>query len=85
MTNFFNEEERAIALERANRDATRDVGFTVNKTHIVSAFKDWRVSTSTHLLLSVAEGTLVFRFISAGSYTSAPTVHLPLSPRSCLQ
>ncbi|ETW78109.1 major facilitator superfamily [Heterobasidion irregulare TC 32-1] len=43
MTNFFNEEERAIALERANRDATRDVGFIVNKTHIVSAFKDWRI------------------------------------------
>ncbi|THH14409.1 hypothetical protein EW146_g5918 [Bondarzewia mesenterica] len=43
MTNFFNEEERALAVKRANQDMTADVGYTVNKSHITSAFKDWRI------------------------------------------
>lgn len=42
-TKFFTEEERKIALARANRDTSGDVGYHVNKSHIADAFKDWRV------------------------------------------
>ncbi|KAA1472445.1 MFS general substrate transporter [Dentipellis sp. KUC8613] len=43
MTNFFNEDERKLAVQRANRDISGDIGYTVNKAHIIDAFKDWRV------------------------------------------
>ena len=43
-TSFLNEAERELQLERINRGITADVGRTVNKAHIVAAFKDWRVS-----------------------------------------
>ncbi|KAI9457576.1 MFS general substrate transporter [Lactarius psammicola] len=42
-TSFFTEEERMIALGRANRDISADIGYHVNKSHIVDAFKDWRI------------------------------------------
>ncbi|KAF8259991.1 MFS general substrate transporter [Lactarius quietus] len=42
-TSFFTEEERKIALARANRDSSADKGYHVNKSHIVDAFKDWRI------------------------------------------
>jgi len=42
-TKFFTEEERKIALARANRDTSGDLGYHVNKSHIANAFKDWRV------------------------------------------
>ena len=42
-TSFLNEAERKIQLARMNRGITADVGRTVNKAHIVAAFKDWRV------------------------------------------
>ncbi|KAI0266526.1 MFS general substrate transporter [Gloeopeniophorella convolvens] len=42
-TTFFSEEERKIALNRANRDTSGDVGYVVNKDHITDAFKDWKV------------------------------------------
>ncbi|KAA1474435.1 MFS general substrate transporter [Dentipellis sp. KUC8613] len=42
-TTFFNEDERKLAMQRANRDTSGDVGYTVNKGHIIDAFKDWRI------------------------------------------
>ncbi|KAI0356061.1 MFS general substrate transporter [Trametes cingulata] len=42
-TSIFNEKEREIALERMNRGIKADVGRTVTKSHIVAAFKDWRI------------------------------------------
>jgi MFS family permease len=42
-TPFFNEKERAIALDRANRSTSADIGFTVNISHVWAAFKDWRI------------------------------------------
>jgi len=42
-TSFFTEEERKIALARANRDTSGDIGYHVNKSHIVDAFKDWKI------------------------------------------
>ncbi|KAH9074144.1 MFS general substrate transporter [Lactarius deliciosus] len=43
MTSFFTEEERKLALARANRDTSADIGYHVNKSHIANAFKDWRI------------------------------------------
>lgn len=42
-TSFLTEEEREIALARANRDIRADIGYRINKSHIVDAFKDWRI------------------------------------------
>jgi len=42
-TSFFTEEERKVALARANRDSSADTGYHVNKSHIIDAFKDWRI------------------------------------------
>ena len=42
-TSFLTESERKLQLERMNRGLKADVGRTVNKAHIVAAFKDWRV------------------------------------------
>ncbi|KAI0066926.1 MFS general substrate transporter [Artomyces pyxidatus] len=42
-TRYLTEQERAIALERANRDTSGDIGYVVNKSHIVDALKDWRI------------------------------------------
>ncbi|KAI0760295.1 MFS general substrate transporter [Fomes fomentarius] len=42
-TIIFNEKEREIALERRNRGRKGDIGRMVQKTHIISAFKDWKV------------------------------------------
>ncbi|KAH9061131.1 MFS general substrate transporter [Lactarius vividus] len=42
-TSFFTEEERKIALARANRDTSGDIGYHVNKSHIANAFQDWRI------------------------------------------
>ncbi|KAI0716553.1 MFS general substrate transporter [Earliella scabrosa] len=42
-TTMFNEKEREIALDRANRGVKADVGRVVKKEHILAAFKDWRV------------------------------------------
>ncbi|PCH35272.1 MFS general substrate transporter [Wolfiporia cocos MD-104 SS10] len=42
-TRFLNEEERQLALERANRGLSGDIGRTVNKKHIIAAFEDWRI------------------------------------------
>jgi len=41
-TTFFNEHERAIALDRMNRGTSGDVGAKVEKAHILMAFGDWR-------------------------------------------
>ncbi|KAI0281818.1 MFS general substrate transporter [Russula aff. rugulosa BPL654] len=42
-TDFLTEEERELALARANRDTSGDIGYHVNKSHIADAFKDWRI------------------------------------------
>jgi len=42
-TNFLNEDERKIQLERMNRGLKADVGRTINKQHIWAAFRDWRI------------------------------------------
>ncbi|EJF55809.1 MFS general substrate transporter [Dichomitus squalens LYAD-421 SS1] len=42
-TSMFNEKERELALERANRGLKSDTGRVVNKSHIKAAFKDWRI------------------------------------------
>jgi hypothetical protein len=42
-TSFFNEDERKIALARRSRGTSGDNGFTINKSHILDAFKDWRI------------------------------------------
>ncbi|KAJ7215191.1 major facilitator superfamily domain-containing protein [Mycena rebaudengoi] len=44
-TKFLNEAERAIALDRMNRATSGDIGATVNRAHILLAFRDWRVYT----------------------------------------
>jgi MFS family permease len=42
-TTYLTERERQIAIERMNRDMTGDMGVVVNKAHVLSAFRDWRV------------------------------------------
>lgn len=42
-TTFFNDRERAIAVERMNRGTSADVGVKVEKAHILMAFRDWRI------------------------------------------
>ncbi|PIL23422.1 MFS general substrate transporter [Ganoderma sinense ZZ0214-1] len=42
-TSMFNERERELALERANRGIKADTGRVVNRDHIFAAFKDWRL------------------------------------------
>ncbi|KAI0322911.1 MFS general substrate transporter [Amylostereum chailletii] len=42
-TNYLTQDERKLALERANRHTTGDIGYVVNKSHIANAFKDWRI------------------------------------------
>ncbi|GLB42135.1 putative major facilitator superfamily protein [Lyophyllum shimeji] len=44
-TTFFNERERAIALDRMNRATSGDTGAVVNRAHVRMAFKDWRIYT----------------------------------------
>ncbi|KAF7351332.1 MFS general substrate transporter [Mycena sanguinolenta] len=41
-TTFFNERERAIALDRMNRGTSGDTGAKVQKAHILMALRDWR-------------------------------------------
>ncbi|TFK49127.1 MFS general substrate transporter [Heliocybe sulcata] len=43
MSKIFTPEERILAVERMNRDASGDVGLTLNKKHIVMALRDWRI------------------------------------------
>lgn len=43
-TSFLNETERTLQLERMNRGSMADRGRTLNTKHILSAFRDWRVS-----------------------------------------
>ncbi|KAI9507293.1 MFS general substrate transporter [Russula earlei] len=66
-TIFFTEEEREIALARANRDTSGDIGYHVNKSHIVDAFKDWRIYLA---------GVIFFGANAAGASISAflPTI-----------
>ncbi|KAJ7468015.1 MFS general substrate transporter [Mycena latifolia] len=42
-TTFFNERERAVALDRMNRGTSGDAGAKVEQAHIFMAFKDWRI------------------------------------------
>jgi len=42
-TTFLNEDERKLAIARMNRGTSGDVGFTINKSHIYMALKDWRI------------------------------------------
>lgn len=42
-TTFFNEEERKIALDRRNRGTSGDIGYKIQKRHIVAAFTDWQI------------------------------------------
>ncbi|TFK85656.1 MFS general substrate transporter [Polyporus arcularius HHB13444] len=42
-TTMFNEKEREIAIERMNRGARADVGRVLQREHVKSAFKDWKV------------------------------------------
>ncbi|KAJ7911235.1 MFS general substrate transporter, partial [Mycena leptocephala] len=42
---FFNERERAIALDKMNRGTSGDVGARVDKAHILMAFRDWQCNT----------------------------------------
>jgi len=44
-TTFFNERERAIALDRMNRGTSSDTGAKVEKAHILMACRDWRCYT----------------------------------------
>ncbi|KAF7360229.1 MFS general substrate transporter [Mycena venus] len=41
-TTFFNERERAIALDRMNRGTSGDTGAKVEKAHVLMALRDWR-------------------------------------------
>ncbi|KAI0078355.1 MFS general substrate transporter [Panus rudis PR-1116 ss-1] len=45
-TPFLNEEERKIQLERRSRGLQADFGRVVNKSHVYSAFRDWRIYTA---------------------------------------
>ncbi|KAI0800091.1 MFS general substrate transporter [Fomes fomentarius] len=42
-THIFNDREREIALERRNRGCQGDIGKVIQRAHVVSAFKDWKV------------------------------------------
>ncbi|KAF8182081.1 major facilitator superfamily domain-containing protein [Pholiota molesta] len=42
-TVYLTERERKIAVSRMNRDSSGDNGAVVNKAHIISAFRDWRL------------------------------------------
>ncbi|KAH7913318.1 MFS general substrate transporter [Hygrophoropsis aurantiaca] len=44
-TNFFNDREREVALDRMNRSTSGDVGAVINKKHITAALLDWRIYT----------------------------------------
>jgi len=48
-TNYLTEKERLLEMERMSRSSSSDVGATVNKAHIIAAFKDWRVDIVNHL------------------------------------
>ncbi|KAJ6487803.1 MFS general substrate transporter [Mycena sanguinolenta] len=41
-TTFFNDRERAIALNRMNRGTSGDTGAKIEKAHIFMALRDWR-------------------------------------------
>ena len=43
-TSFLDDTERTLQLERMNRGSRADYGRTLNTKHILSAFRDWRVS-----------------------------------------
>ncbi|KAH9941658.1 MFS general substrate transporter [Epithele typhae] len=66
-THVFNEKEREIALDRGSRGLKADTGRTVNKSHIIAAFQDWRI---------YAAGVLYFGANVALASTSAflPTI-----------
>lgn len=66
-TSFFNERERAIAIDRMNRSTSGDTGATVNKAHIFLALRDWRIYTA---------GVIYFGLNCALASTSAflPTI-----------
>ncbi|KAK7044804.1 MFS general substrate transporter [Favolaschia claudopus] len=44
-TTFFNERERAIALNRRSRGTSGDTGLKVKREHILMALSDWRCYT----------------------------------------
>jgi len=44
-TTFFNDRERAIALNRMNRGTSGDTGAKIEKAHIFMALRDWRCYT----------------------------------------
>ena len=43
-TSFLDGTERTLQLERMNRGSRADYGRTLDTKHILSAFRDWRVS-----------------------------------------
>ena len=43
-TSFLTEAERKLQIERMNRGMKADYGRTLTKAHVLSAFRDWRVS-----------------------------------------
>ncbi|TCD71973.1 hypothetical protein EIP91_000105 [Steccherinum ochraceum] len=45
-TSFLNEDERKIQMERQSRGLKADFGRTVNKAHVIAAFKDWKIYTA---------------------------------------
>ena len=52
MTSFLNEDERALALERANRFTSSDKGYTVNKSRYLfgfpGVFSHWEISQAIY-------------------------------------
>ncbi|KAJ7634656.1 MFS general substrate transporter [Roridomyces roridus] len=42
-TTFLNDRERVVALARMNRGTSSDTGTTVDKAHVLMAFRDWRI------------------------------------------
>jgi hypothetical protein len=89
----LTEEERKIALARANRDSSADTGYHVNKSklfaalllscahvfvgHIVDAFKDWRVSSIGECCSPRTHGRIL-RSTSAALFISEQTLRLHL-------
>lgn len=89
----MTEDERKIALARANRDSTADTGYHVNKSklfvafllscahvfigHIVDAFKDWRVCSSGKCC-SPRPHDRILRSTSVAPFISEQTLRLPL-------
>ncbi|EIW78578.1 MFS general substrate transporter [Coniophora puteana RWD-64-598 SS2] len=84
-TNFFNERERVIALERMNRGTRADTGAVINKGHIIKALKDWRIYTCGIIYFGVncalgSLGGFLPTIIASFGYTNARAQLLTVPP-----